>query len=81
MVADMGYILMFAAGIDHQKEGILSPARNNQIVEHPALLIGQGCIGLLIDCQSFQINRHQFLKRQSSALAFYNNLPHMGDIK
>ena len=81
MAADMFQVLEFAAGINNQKKNIFGPASDNQIVHHPALLIGQSGVGLLVDSQRFEIHWHKLFQGLCRPFPFDNNLTHMRDIE
>ena len=54
----MRQIFLFATRVNHQHKLVIGPPRNDQIIDHTTLLIGQQRIGLLMMTQSHQIGWH-----------------------
>ena len=67
-VAQVRFVRILAAGIDH-KEEMIAPVRDHQVVEDAAARVGEQRISLSPFVEAQQIDRHQGLECTCGALA------------
>ena len=78
---DVCNIVRLAGGIHHQEKTLLVPARNDEVVQHAALFVGEQGIGLAVQAQPAHVRRHQRFQQRGAAFTREHQLPHVRDIE
>ncbi len=81
MLLQVGEIVGFAGGVDHQEELVVGPAGNDQVIENAAGLLGQHAVSLFEYRQGRQVHRHQLLQRRGHLGPADPHLPHVRHIE
>lgn len=81
MLAQVRQVLLFAGGVDHQEQGVVTQVGDHQVVEDAALRVGEHGIALHAHRQVDDIDRYQRLQGAGGIVAAQDDLAHVRDIE